>query len=64
MNFDEADLIPEIRRDHFKEAMKFARRSIIDNDRRKYEIFTQRFQQLQRFDSQYRFPDKQQSSSQ
>ena len=33
--------MPEIRRDHFEEAMRFARRSVSDNDIRKYEMFAQ-----------------------
>lgn len=35
---------PEIRRDHFEEAMRFARRSVTDNDIRKYEMFAQKLQ--------------------
>jgi transitional endoplasmic reticulum ATPase len=38
--------VPEIlRRDHFEEAMKFARRSVTDNDIRKCEMFAQTLQQ-------------------
>lgn len=33
-----ADPVPEITRAHFEEAMKFARRSVTDNDIRKYEM--------------------------
>ncbi|CAF4041236.1 unnamed protein product [Adineta steineri] len=36
---DESNPVPEIRRDHFEETMKFARRSVTDNDIRKYEMF-------------------------
>ncbi|ELT95504.1 hypothetical protein CAPTEDRAFT_161400, partial [Capitella teleta] len=42
---DDYDPVPEIRRDHFEEAMKFARRSVTDNDIRKYEMFAQTLQQ-------------------
>merc|ERR1719495_2506306 len=35
------DPVPEIRKDHFEESMKFARRSVSDNDIRKYEMFAQ-----------------------
>ena len=42
---DDFDAVPEIRRDHFEEAMKFARRSVTDNDIRKYEMFAQTLQQ-------------------
>ena len=31
----EEDPVPEIRKDHFEEAMKYARRSVTDNDIRK-----------------------------
>ena len=35
MEDDTADPVPEITRAHFEEAMKFARRSVTDNDIRK-----------------------------
>jgi len=60
MDADEPDLVPEIRRDHFEEAMKFARRSVSDNDIRKYEMFAQTLQQSRGFGTQFRFPDGQQ----
>ena len=62
MESDDVDLVPEIRRDHFAEAMKFARRSVSDNDIRKYEMFAQTLQQSRGFGSQFRFPDQQQPS--
>uniref|UniRef100_H2ZKW6 Transitional endoplasmic reticulum ATPase n=1 Tax=Ciona savignyi TaxID=51511 RepID=H2ZKW6_CIOSA len=51
MDFDEEeeDLVPEIRRDHFEEAMRFARRSVTDKDIRKYEMFAQTLQQARGF---------------
>jgi transitional endoplasmic reticulum ATPase len=64
MESDEPDPVPEIRRDHFEEAMKFARRSVSDNDIRKYEMFAQTLQQSRGFGSQFRFPDQQQQPSQ
>lgn len=63
MESDEPDPVPEIRRDHFEEAMKFARRSVSDNDIRKYEMFAQTLQQSRGFGSQFRFPDQQQPAS-
>ena len=60
MDSDEPDPVPEIRRDHFEEAMKFARQSVSDNDIRKYEMFAQTLQQSRGFGSQFRFPDQQQ----
>jgi len=50
------DPVPEIRRDHFEEAMKFARRSVSDNDIRKYDMFSQTLQQSRGFGGNVRFP--------
>uniref|UniRef100_A0A8C9NSF8 Transitional endoplasmic reticulum ATPase n=1 Tax=Serinus canaria TaxID=9135 RepID=A0A8C9NSF8_SERCA len=51
MEVEEDDPVPEIRRDHFEEAMRFARRSVSDNDIRKYEMFAQTLQQSRGFGS-------------
>jgi len=59
MEVDE-DPVPEIRRDHFEEAMKFARRSVSDNDIRKYEMFSQTLQQSRGFGNSFRFPQQNQ----
>lgn len=48
---EEEDPVPEIRKDHFEEAMRFARRSVSDNDIRKYEMFAQTLQQSRGFGS-------------
>jgi len=56
MDTDEEDLVPEITRAHFEEAMKFARRSVSDNDIRKYEMFAQTLQQSRGFGTNFRFP--------
>jgi len=61
---DEYDPVPEIRKDHFEEAMKFARRSVTDNDIRKYEMFAQTLQQSRGFGTNFRFPSEQGSSDQ
>lgn len=53
---DEEDPVPEIIRGHFEEAMKFARRSVSDNDIRKYEMFAQTLQQSRGFGTNFRFP--------
>lgn len=50
----EEDPVPEIRREHFEEAMKFARRSVSDNDIRKYEMFSQTLQQSRGFGTNFR----------
>jgi len=41
MDTDSKDLVPEITRAHFSEAMRSARRSVSDADIRKYEMFSQ-----------------------
>ncbi|OMJ16505.1 Transitional endoplasmic reticulum ATPase [Smittium culicis] len=51
----EADPVPEITKDHFEEAMQFARRSVSDNDIRRYEMFSQNLQQTRGFGT-FRFP--------
>ena len=53
---DDEDLVPEITRQHFEEAMKFARRSVTDADIRKYEMFAQTLQQSRGFGGNFRFP--------
>lgn len=53
---DEDDPVPNITRVHFEEAMKFARRSVSDNDIRKYEMFAQTLQQSRGFGNNFRFP--------
>lgn len=57
------DPVPEIRRDHFEEAMKFARRSVSDSDIRKYEMFAQTLQQSRGFGSSFKFPGQSDSGS-
>uniref|UniRef100_W5LJN2 Transitional endoplasmic reticulum ATPase n=1 Tax=Astyanax mexicanus TaxID=7994 RepID=W5LJN2_ASTMX len=57
---DDYDPVPEIRKDHFEEAMRFARRSVSDNDIRKYEMFAQTLQQSRGFGN-FRFPSSSQS---
>lgn len=52
---DEDDPVPEITRAHFEEAMRFARRSVSDNDIRKYEMFAQTLQQSRGFGTNFRY---------
>jgi len=56
--------VPEITRLHFEEAMKFARRSVSDNDIRKYEMFSQTLQQSKGMLSNFKFPDEAQGLNQ
>merc|ERR1712098_581437 len=51
------DPVPEITKKHFEESMKFARRSVSDNDIKKYEMFSQTLQQSRGFGTNFRFPD-------
>ncbi|KAI8880232.1 transitional endoplasmic reticulum ATPase [Backusella circina FSU 941] len=53
---EEADLLAEITRAHFEEAMRFARRSVSDGDIRRYEVFAQNLQQQRGFGS-FKFPE-------
>ncbi|MBN3319742.1 TERA ATPase, partial [Atractosteus spatula] len=62
MEVEEDDPVPEIRKDHFEEAMRFARRSVSDNDIRKYEMFAQTLQQSRGFGS-FRFPSSNQGGA-
>ncbi|KAG0440153.1 hypothetical protein HPB47_016385 [Ixodes persulcatus] len=61
MDVEDSDPVPEIRKDHFEEAMKFARRSVSENDIRKYEMFAQTLQQSRGFGTNFRFPSAQPS---
>lgn len=63
MDVEEQDPVPEIRRDHFEEALKYARRSVSDADIRKYEMFSQTLQQSRGFGSNFRFPGSQSQPS-
>jgi len=58
MECDLEDQVPEITRSHFEEAMKFARRSVSDNDIRKYDMFSQTLQQSRGFGGNFRFPEQ------
>ncbi|KAG1874407.1 P-loop containing nucleoside triphosphate hydrolase protein [Suillus subluteus] len=57
MEEDEEDPVPEITREHFEEAMKYARRSVSDQDIRRYEMFSQNLQQSRGFGNNFRFPE-------
>eukprot|EP00761_Pharyngomonas_kirbyi_P011380 gb/GECH01011405.1/.p1 GENE.gb/GECH01011405.1/~~gb/GECH01011405.1/.p1 ORF type:complete len:796 (+),score=253.11 gb/GECH01011405.1/:1-2388(+) len=54
---DEEDTVPYITKAHFEEAMRFARRSVSDNDIRKYEMFSQHLQEARGFGSDFKFPE-------
>eukprot|EP01117_Protostelium_nocturnum_P020427 TRINITY_DN9181_c0_g1_i1.p1 TRINITY_DN9181_c0_g1~~TRINITY_DN9181_c0_g1_i1.p1 ORF type:complete len:837 (+),score=329.61 TRINITY_DN9181_c0_g1_i1:117-2513(+) len=52
------DPVPEITRAHFEESMKFARRSVSDNDIRKYEMFAQTLVQSRGFGNSFKFQEE------
>jgi len=52
----DTDPVPELRRDHFEESMKFAHQSVSQNDVRKYEMFAQTLQQSRGLGGNFRFP--------
>merc|ERR1711881_458305 len=54
---DGADEVAEVDKKHFEESMKFARRSVSDQDIRKYEMFSQTLQQSRGFGQNFRFPE-------
>jgi len=58
MEDDDDGGVSDITRAHFEEAMKFARRSVTDNDIRKYEMFSQTLQTSRGFGSSFRFPNQ------
>jgi len=53
----EEDPVPEILRKHFEEAMSYARRSVSDNDIRKYEMFATNLQQSRGLGTAFKFPE-------
>merc|ERR1719450_1743028 len=57
MDIDNDDDDSEVEKRHFEEAMKFARRSVSDQDIKKYEMFAQTLQQSRGFGQNFRFPD-------
>mmetsp|Transcript_45746 Transcript_45746/g.91556 ORF Transcript_45746/g.91556 Transcript_45746/m.91556 type:complete len:790 (+) Transcript_45746:76-2445(+) len=52
------DPVPEITKQHFLEAMKYARRSVSDGDIRKYEMFAQKLQTSRGFGKEFKFGEK------
>merc|ERR1712156_1281194 len=54
---DGSDEVAEVDKKHFEESMKFARRSVSDQDIRKYEMFSQTLQQSRGFGNNFAFPD-------
>merc|ERR1712242_544491 len=55
---DDDDETAEVQKRHFEEAMRFARRSVSDQDIKKYEMFSQTLQQSRGFGQNFRFPDE------
>merc|ERR1712200_208499 len=61
-NIDQEDTA-EVGRKHFEEAMKFARRSVSDQDIRKYQMFSQTLQQSRGFGQNFKFPESDNNSA-
>ncbi len=57
MDVDDDDDVAEVTKRHFQEAMAFARRSVSDQDIKRYEMFAQTLQQSRGFGANFRFPD-------
>jgi len=55
------DPVPEITKTHFLEAMKYARRSVSDNDIRKYEMFAQKLQSTRSSEGEFKFKKQEES---
>jgi len=62
IDMDEEDTA-EVGRKHFEEAMKFARRSVSDQDIRKYQMFSQTLQQSRGFGQNFKFPESDNNSA-
>jgi len=54
---EEEDPVPVITKEHFEEAMRYARRSVSDADIRRYEMFSQNLQQTRSFGNNFKFPE-------
>lgn len=52
------DPVPEITRQHFEEAFRYARKSVSPNDVKKYEMFAVTLQQSRGIGTDFRFPPK------
>jgi len=57
---DNVDPVAEVGRKHFEEAMRYARRSVSDNDIKKYEMFAQTLQQARGLGTSFKFPEQSQ----
>ena len=55
--------MPVIPREHFEEAMKFAKWLVSDGDIRRYEMFAQNLQQSRSFGATFKFPESSGSGS-
>jgi len=60
MDTEIEDPVPELTRVHFEEAMKTARRSVSDNDIRKYEMFAQTLVQSRGLGTNFKFQENNQ----
>merc|ERR1712218_774702 len=56
MDIDDDDDNAEVGKKHFEESMRLARRSVSDQDMKKYEMFSQTLQQSRGFGQNFSFP--------
>jgi transitional endoplasmic reticulum ATPase len=61
---EDFDPVPEIKRAHFEESMRFARKSVSPSDLKKYEMFARTLQTARGFGSDFRFPEQAQQRPQ
>mmetsp|Transcript_46661 Transcript_46661/g.73046 ORF Transcript_46661/g.73046 Transcript_46661/m.73046 type:complete len:771 (+) Transcript_46661:104-2416(+) len=60
-NVIQEDPVPEITKLHFIEAMKYARRSVSDDDIKKYEMFAQKLQTSRGFGKEFKFKENEEN---
>jgi len=60
METDEEEAVPEVTRKHFEESMQYARRSVSDNDIRKYEMFAHTLREARGIGANFKFPEQSQ----
>lgn len=60
---DDNDPVPDLKKSHFEEALKHARRSVSDADIRKYESFSTTLQQSRGIGTAFRFPEQNDSNT-
>ncbi|KAJ6232305.1 transitional endoplasmic reticulum atpase [Anaeramoeba flamelloides] len=60
---EEYDPVPYVTKEHFEESLKFARRSVSDNDLVRYEMFAEKLHQSRGFGTDMKLPEKKKEST-